>query len=281
MGSGFTGDVPFAHGLRRALLAVIDAAIGRRPLEGRERFQARFLWGASLLALLLACLNLAATLAVGLRVEAALTFGLIACVILQQVAFKLGARVSTIVWMMLATLGGYFTALPLTCKTLHPQKIFWLMLIPLMALVLVGPQRADREVPACYARAPFIAALVALLLGLLTIVAHGAGFAMGDAGIEEPVSFVAFTFTLFVAATFGLAFLYDLSLRETDAEVSRLRHALKMCRWCKKIHDEDAWVPLEEYLAEHQEADLHQGMCPACFERTFAVVAAETRPPRA
>jgi hypothetical protein len=279
MAPGPSADIGPARGARRTLLAIIDACLSGQAVEGRERFQARFLISAGLLALIIASLNIVASLAVGLRVEAALTVGLVVCVLVQLVAFKLGARVSTMIWTVLATLSAYFTALPLTCRTLHPQKIFWLMLIPLMALVLVGPQRDDRDAPVYWARAPFAAALVALALGVLAIAAHSAGFALQETA-EEPASFAAFTFALFVLATIGLAFLHDLSWRETEAELSQLRHALKMCRWCKKIHDEDAWVPLEEYLAERQDADLHQGMCPTCFERTFAVVAAATRPPR-
>lgn len=276
------GDRSLSARLRRAVLAAIDLCLARRALAGRERFQARFLVGTCLLSLALAVPNLAASMAVGLRLEAFLTAGLILSVGLQLGAFVLGAAVSTSVWTLLATLGGFLTAVPLTTRELHPEKLFWLVLLPLGALVLVGPRGdgAD-DGPARWARrAPVAAAVVALALGLLVILARDMGFMLAGAS-EEPPAFVAVNFTLFMVAASGVAFLYDLSVRQTEAELGQLRRALSMCSWCRKVRDDDAWVPLERYLAEHEHRDLDHDMCPACFERTFPALAAKTRPPRA
>lgn len=272
-------DRGVGRGVQRAVLAWIDAFLLKRPLEARERFQARFLVGACFLALIVGGLNLFASVAVGLRLEAVLTLGLVLSVALQLGTFVLGAPVSTSVWTLLATLASYLTAVPLTTLELHPEKLFWLVMIPLSALVLVGP-RGDGDAPARWARrAPLAFAVVALVLGLLIIAARHAGFMLAGAS-EEPPFFVAVNFSLFILATSGTAFLYDLSVRETESELSQLRRALSMCRWCRKVRDVDAWVPLEQYLAEHQQRHLDHEMCPSCFERTFPVVAGQTRPPR-
>lgn len=51
--------------------------------------------------------------------------------------------------------------------------------------------------------------------------------------------------------------------------VRRLRYLeefLRVCAWCRKIHLEDRWVPLEEYAAKGLGATTTHGICPACAE---------------
>jgi phosphoserine phosphatase RsbU/P len=47
--------------------------------------------------------------------------------------------------------------------------------------------------------------------------------------------------------------------------VKRLEGLLPICASCKKIRDaQDAWHPIEVYIARHSEAKFTHGLCPAC-----------------
>ncbi len=55
-------------------------------------------------------------------------------------------------------------------------------------------------------------------------------------------------------------------------EVKILRGLLPICSFCKKIRTGDeSWVPLEEYMAEHSEAQFSHGFCPECIEKHYGV----------
>jgi DNA-binding response OmpR family regulator len=52
------------------------------------------------------------------------------------------------------------------------------------------------------------------------------------------------------------------SLRQ---HVKRLEGLLPICASCKKIRDaQDAWHPIEGYIARHSEAKFTHGLCPTC-----------------
>jgi len=53
-------------------------------------------------------------------------------------------------------------------------------------------------------------------------------------------------------------------LEQALAEVKTLRGLLSICAWCKRIRDEDQWVQIEEYVKEHNLANITHGICPHC-----------------
>ena len=56
-------------------------------------------------------------------------------------------------------------------------------------------------------------------------------------------------------------------LSDALAQVKRLQGLLPICMYCKKIrNDDDYWQGVEDYLAEHSEADFSHGICPECWE---------------
>ena len=59
--------------------------------------------------------------------------------------------------------------------------------------------------------------------------------------------------------------------RELEAALTKiktLRGLIPICASCKKIRsDKGYWQQLEEYLAEHSEADFTHGFCPECLEK--------------
>lgn len=63
------------------------------------------------------------------------------------------------------------------------------------------------------------------------------------------------------------------SLEQALAEVRTLRGLLRICAWCKRIHNEQAvWQQLEEYVSEHTHADFTHGICPDCLSNQEAAV---------
>jgi len=55
-------------------------------------------------------------------------------------------------------------------------------------------------------------------------------------------------------------------------EVKVLRGILPICSFCKKIRTEsNIWIPLEEYINEHSEAELSHGYCPDCLREHYGV----------
>jgi sigma-B regulation protein RsbU (phosphoserine phosphatase) len=59
-------------------------------------------------------------------------------------------------------------------------------------------------------------------------------------------------------------------LSEALAHVKQLKGLLPICMFCKKIrNDENYWQKVEEYLAEHTEADFSHSLCPECLEKHY------------
>jgi CRP-like cAMP-binding protein len=45
---------------------------------------------------------------------------------------------------------------------------------------------------------------------------------------------------------------------------------LPICANCKKIRDENnLWIPIEEYIADHSEAEFSHSICPGCAENLY------------
>lgn len=54
-------------------------------------------------------------------------------------------------------------------------------------------------------------------------------------------------------------------MREALRRVNNLEGLLGVCAWCKKVRDEDEkWLQLESYIAQHTEQHVTHSICPAC-----------------
>jgi CheY-like chemotaxis protein len=62
-------------------------------------------------------------------------------------------------------------------------------------------------------------------------------------------------------------------LEQALEEVKRLSGLLPICASCKRIRDDQGgWQPIEDYIAEHSEADFSHGICPDCARRLYPEV---------
>ena len=59
--------------------------------------------------------------------------------------------------------------------------------------------------------------------------------------------------------------------KKQDEKVKTLSGLLPICAWCKKIRDDKGyWTRVEEYIAEHTNADFTHGICPECAAKVAA-----------
>jgi len=59
-------------------------------------------------------------------------------------------------------------------------------------------------------------------------------------------------------------------LRRALSEVRTLRGMLPICSSCKRVRDDKGyWNAIEQYLAEHTEAELTHGICPDCAAKLY------------
>lgn len=55
-------------------------------------------------------------------------------------------------------------------------------------------------------------------------------------------------------------------LQQALVNVKRLSGLLPICAYCKRIrNNQDYWMQVERYLAEHSEAEFSHGICPECL----------------
>jgi hypothetical protein len=57
-------------------------------------------------------------------------------------------------------------------------------------------------------------------------------------------------------------------LEQAISEIQTLRGILRICAWCKKIHNGvDGWEQMEKYVSRHSEAEFSHGLCPECAQQ--------------
>lgn len=54
--------------------------------------------------------------------------------------------------------------------------------------------------------------------------------------------------------------------RRLIMRIKYLEGFLPVCTLCKKIHVNDEWIPLDEYIRKYSELKLSYGACPACMK---------------
>lgn len=60
-------------------------------------------------------------------------------------------------------------------------------------------------------------------------------------------------------------------LEKALAQVKVLSGLLPICASCKRIRDDekDSWHQIEDYIADHSDADFTHGICPECAQRLY------------
>lgn len=58
-----------------------------------------------------------------------------------------------------------------------------------------------------------------------------------------------------------------------------LEGILPVCSFCNKIRFQERWVPFEDYISEHSEADFSHSLCPECAEAHYGNIIELQRKP--
>lgn len=58
-------------------------------------------------------------------------------------------------------------------------------------------------------------------------------------------------------------------------EVKQLQGLLPICSYCKKIRDEENWLPIEEFIKDQTDAVFSHAICPTCYEEYVKPVLAK------
>jgi hypothetical protein len=67
--------------------------------------------------------------------------------------------------------------------------------------------------------------------------------------------------TVIALSVWAIVFTYT---RRVINRVYYLEGFLTVCAWCRKIHHDDQWIPIEEYVQRGFHAKTSHGMCPTC-----------------
>jgi DNA-binding response OmpR family regulator len=61
-------------------------------------------------------------------------------------------------------------------------------------------------------------------------------------------------------------------LQKALGNVKRLSGLLPICAYCKRIrNNQDYWMQVERYLAEHSDAEFSHGICPDCLQTQLSL----------
>ena len=52
--------------------------------------------------------------------------------------------------------------------------------------------------------------------------------------------------------------------RRLVARLHYLEEFLRLCAWCRKLHADNEWIPLEEFMQRRFDTRTSHGICPAC-----------------
>lgn len=250
-----------------AAASLLSRLLPRRTLSPREAFQARFVIGASLLALVVGLPSMAVAHLAGSTLAASIIGAYAAAQLPTLLAIRLGAPLRAVTWASLILLATFLTVDSLITTRLHPEQLKWLVLVPLASLVLLDVT-VDGQGNASLSRAPHVAALVAAGLGCFIVVAHRVGLHFGQPSPDDRTLDAVVDHLLFLLAVGGLVLLFRKAVREAQAELSVLRSLLSVCAWCRRIREEGEWLPLERYI-EKRNLRLTHGICPECAARHF------------
>jgi len=234
--------------------------------DGREAYQLRFLAGAIVLAAGVSVLVLIVAMVLGHWLGFFITACYLALILLQALAVRLGAAVSVVAWTIIATVGLFLLVNAFVPSANQSGQLYWFLLIPLAARALAVQRHDAPDAPPAW-RAEIVAGVVALAAVVLVIVCHGTQLSGAPHGPNAVAIHLGIDVALFLLSVLGLLYVHDLSVRETAAELRRLRQLLSMCAWCRDIRHNGQWISVEDYIEQQQGQQLTHGMCPTCYNR--------------
>jgi hypothetical protein len=251
------------------ILAILDRLGPRRKLTAREVFQVRFVVGGAMLGIGVAAISAVAAMLSDQLIELAFIGGFAVGSVSLIAAARAGARIAGISWAAVLLVATFLVLDSLLSAALLPEQLPWLVLLPLVSLVLLGPR--DTAAAEDRSRRPVaLSAALAIALGACIVIAQSRGLNFGQQTAPSTAAEHLANFVPFVISVGGMMWLYDLALRGAERELRQLRRLLSVCAWCKQIRDDaEGWISLERYIAKRDTPHLSHGICPSCVAVQF------------
>src|SRR6266849_4152516 len=75
---------------------------------------------------------------------------------------------------------------------------------------------------------------------------------------------VAYEIVGFLAIIVLVAIPVVVLTRRLVTRLHYLEEFLRLCAWCRKLHMDNEWIPVEEFLQRRFDTRTSHGICPAC-----------------
>jgi hypothetical protein len=87
---------------------------------------------------------------------------------------------------------------------------------------------------------------------------------------KEIFTTLVINLTICIAITFIVLVLVSISVSSYRKKIDTLRGVVPICSYCKQIRDDKGyWKKVEEFIAEHSDAEFSHGICPDCLKTHF------------
>lgn len=259
--------------MHRRLTPAIDFFVHEPTLVPHVRTQLRFLVSCLLLGAAVALAASVFELMIGAVFQSAfiLSFAIACAGLLLAARSRVDVRR---LWMLsIAMLGCFLSVQCMQTARLDGGTLKWFALLPLVLLLYLdgsGVRASDERRDGAIWNG---AAMAIGFAGLVTL-AHVEGWAARlrpVAPSEAPWIEQLVDFVLFTVSVAGLLSAHRLAVRRLEEELSALRSMLRVCAWCRRIHDDDeGWVRMERYMARHSNHLTTHGICPECERKAQA-----------
>lgn len=250
----------------------IDFFVHARQVGPEDRMQLRFLAGCLLLGMAVALASAIEEFALGAPSQSAFVMGFAGVCLAMLLAVRSHLQVRTLWLVSLIALGGFLSVQCMQPPKLEGGTLKWLVLLPLLLLLYldgagVGASGARRD------GAIWKGAAVAIAFAGFVALAYRQGwtvyFRHTTTPVDTPWVEQLVDSALFIVSVSGLLSLHRIAVRRLEEELSALRSILRVCAWCRRIHDEhDEWVVVERYMMKHSNRMATHGICPDCERKT-------------
>lgn len=257
----------------RRLIPAIDFFVLERPLVPHARTQLRFLVSCLLLGVAVAMAAAVLELAIGAVFQSVFILGFASACAALLIAARSRVELRTLWMLSVALLGCFLSVQCMQPARLDGGRLKWFVLLPLVLLLYLdgsGVRASDNRRDGAIWTGAGLAIGFAGLVTLMQIKGWAASLRPAEPTespwIEEFVDFVLFT-----VSVAGLLSAHRLAVRRLEEEISALRSILRVCAWCRRIHDDDeGWVSVERYMMRHSNHLTSHGICPECERKAHA-----------
>ena len=90
---------------------------------------------------------------------------------------------------------------------------------------------------------------------------------------DHPFAFVFRRSTLDMLLVLAVWFLVSRSTHRIMARVVYLEKFMRVCAWCRRIHYQGQWMPLEQFLQQSFDTPTTHGICKDCLHQQQAAIA--------